>query len=223
MSTTTLLMLLLLATTLVAVTWLSRSPAGRAPMPRPPLPARDATARTAAPVDELRARLRDRYIKARFPGVLNGAADLRDPDQAIRIARHYFDAGKCDRAQELLTLAIGESPADKSLRLARIEIAFLSRDRELFTPLARDLLATRPDDDDWADVARLGRTLAPGETLFGASPATAVASPDNRWPDTPNWIQAPWDFEPAVLATDFHRALERGAASTDTRPDRHAA
>src|SRR5687768_5074224 len=65
----------------------------------------------------LAARLRDRYVVARFPGLHGGAAGLLEVEQVIKAARLYFDEGKIDRALELLDLAGQRSPAEKAFPL----------------------------------------------------------------------------------------------------------
>lgn len=157
--------------------------------------------------EQLRTKLRDRYIAARFPGMFRGTAGMRDTDQVIKVARLYFEEQKIERAQELLDLAISLSPSAKLLRLAQLEISFLGRDGAVFTKLARAFRTTHPDSPEWADVSRLGHAIAPGEELFGANPGERSHEHYGPWPDMPNWIQASWDLTSEVLAADFHRAI----------------
>jgi hypothetical protein len=159
------------------------------------------------------ASVLDDYIAARFPGVAGGAQRLEDIEQVIRTARLYFEEQKTDRAQELLDLAIVRSPANKALRLAQLELAFLTADGPLFTGLARQFLATHPESTEWSEIGRLGRAIAPGESLFGADPGARVHEHYGPWPDLPNWIQASWDLTSEVLAADFHRAMATTAAT----------
>ena len=168
------------------------------------------TSETPSP-DEWQARLRDRYIAARFPGLMKGVEGLREVEQVINVARLYFEESKLDRAHELIELAVAEMPADKSLRLAGLELAFLCGDPAHFTELARAFQAAIAGAPEWNEVCRLGRALSPAEPLFGAAPGAAAHSHSHYgpWPDTPNWIQASWDLTGEVLAADFHRALAR--------------
>jgi hypothetical protein len=53
---------------------------------------------------------------------------------------------------------------------------------------------------------RLGRALAPEETLFGGA-QNDRGDHYGPWPDTPNWILAPWDLTSEVLAAEFHRDM----------------
>lgn len=168
-------------------------------------------------LDAKRVRIRDRYIAARFPGVLRGTSDLREIEYVIKVARHYFEEGRLDNAAELFALAIEQNPLEPTLRLAQLEIAFLGRDAELFTRLARELQAAIPGLPEWDEVLRLGRAVAPGEPLFGSSEPAGATGHYGPWPEMPNWIQASWDLTGEVLAADFHRVMAHRAAA-DNRP-----
>lgn len=175
----------------------------------PPVEAK-APARATPAQDALRARLRDRYIVARFPGLTGGVAGLLEVEQVIKVARLYFDEDKFDHALELLDLAGRHSPAEKAFPLARLEIAFLARDAALFATAAGEFRARHADAVEWAEVARLGALIAPADPLF-ASAARSDHPHYGPWPDMPNWIHASWDLTSEVLAADFHRALTADA------------
>ena len=130
----------------------------------------------------------------------------------IKVARHCFEEGNLDRANELFALAIPSSPDALALRLARLEIAFLARETGLFRSLAREMHASHPSITEWKDIARLGRALAPDEPLFAAQPGDRGHDQYGPWPDMPNWIQASWDLSNEVMASEFHRALSVRAA-----------
>lgn len=171
----------------------------------------------AMTLDSKRARIRDRYIAARFPGVLRGSVDLREIEYVIKVARHYFEESRLENADELFALAIEQTPAEPTLRLAQLEIAYLARDADLFTRLARELRAAIPVLPQWEEVVRLGHAIAPAEALFGSDDPAGAAGHYGPWPEMPNWIQASWDLTSEVLAADFHRALA-GHAATACRP-----
>jgi hypothetical protein len=160
-------------------------------------------------LDAAQARVRDRYIAARFPAVMTGAADLANVPKVIEAARLYFEEQKFDRAHEVLQLAIAVSPRAATLRLAQLEIAFLKRDRTRFVDAARDLRAANPVLGEWKEVQRLGRALVPDEKLFGATAANPGNEHYGPWPDMPNWIGASWDLTAEVRAADFHQAMSR--------------
>jgi hypothetical protein len=162
--------------------------------------------------DAQRAKMRGRYLAARFPGVARSAADLLESERIIHSARLYFEDRKSDRAIELLDLAIAQCPADESLALARLEIAFLIRDAVLYVALAGAFRAAHASSPQWAEVARLGRALAPQEAMFGTSEGPRDTDHYGPWPDMPNWIHAPWDLTAEVRATEFHQAMARRAA-----------
>ena len=181
-----------------------------------PVVPRAPVAEIPAPGGELSARLRDRYIAARFPGMFGGSADLADADNVIRVARMYFEARKQFRPQELLEMALQQAPHARALRLAQLEIAFLTSDATLYVAAARGFKESFPDAEEWREIARLGHGLAPAEALFGAAGthATHAHSHYGPWPDTPNWIQASWDLTAEVLAAEFHAAV----TSADAMP-----
>jgi hypothetical protein len=157
-------------------------------------------------------RIRDRYISARFPGVARSAADLENPDRVVKSARLYFEDGQTDMALELLDVAIEQNSRAEALWLAQLEILFLGRNAARFLEAARAFRAMHPASEAWTEVARLGRALAPNETLYGAARGPRDHDHYGPWPDLPNWIQANWDLTAEVVAADFHRILKQRAA-----------
>ena len=157
-------------------------------------------------------RIRDRYIGARFPGVARCAADLESAERVVKSARLYFEDGEAETALELLDVAIEQNSRAAALWLAQLEIVFLGRDAQRYLECARAFRALHPASEAWGEVARLGRSLAPREQLFG--PASGPRDHDHYgpWPDMPNWIQANWDLTAEVVAADFHRILKRRAS-----------
>jgi hypothetical protein len=181
--------------------------------PQRPL-ARSGKATTPAPAPETgvvagfaNPEARDRYIAARLPGIARNGADLMKFERVVRAARLFFEEGEAARALELLDLAVEQHPACQPPRLAQLEMAFLMRDAPLFRSRARELLRLRPASPTWTEVARLGRALCPGETLFGVAQGPRAHEHYGAWPDMPNWINASWDLTAEVLAADFHRDL----------------
>ena len=166
-----------------------------------------------------RRKIRDRYISARFPGVARGSNELQDAAAVIKSARLLFEEEQAELALELLELAIEEAPNESGLWLARLEILFLMRDREGFVATARGFQETHPAHEAWAEIERLGRALAPGEALFGATAGPREHEHYGPWPHLPNWIQAPWDLTAEVVAADFHRAVTRMTARLGAAPN----
>jgi hypothetical protein len=167
--------------------------------------------------DARRRKIRDRYISARCPGVARSAADLESADKVIKSARLYFEEDEPAAALELLDLAIQEIPHESSLRLARLEILFLTRARDAFVASARAFRDDHPAHGAWSEIERLGRAIAPGEALFGGVVASRDHEQYGPWPHLPNWIQASWDLTAEVVAADFHRAMSRLIASSPMR------
>lgn len=216
-------------------------PARPARVPRPTVVARASRPATALPVtlagspaprlemlewidaprpltiDAAHARVRDRYIAARFPGVMSGAGDLSNLPKVIEAARLYLDERKFDRAHEMLELATEVSPREAQLRLAQIEIAFLKRDAPRFTDAARALRDAIPECSEWKEVQRLGRAIVPDEPLFGTTTGNRVNEHYGPWPDMPNWIGASWDLTAEYRAADFHQAMSRTAGNVAAR------
>ena len=157
-------------------------------------------------------RIRDRYIGARFPGVARSAADLEKPDRVVKSARLYFEDGQSETALELLDVAIEQDSRAEPLWLAQLEILFLTRNAPRFIETARAFRAMHPASEAWSEVARLGRALAPKESLFGAAAGPRDHDHYGPWPDLPNWIQANWDLTAEVVASDFHRILKQQRA-----------
>lgn len=155
-----------------------------------------------------RRRIRDRYIAARFPALARGGAGLSEVAAVVKAARLHFEDQQPDLALELLGLAIEEAPESEALWLARLEILFLCRDAEGFVAAACAFRQMHPASLQWEEVERLGRALAPGEALFGASGGWKPDEHYGPWPHLPNWIQASWDLTAEVMAADFHRALQ---------------
>ncbi|MGZ5088275.1 MAG: hypothetical protein ACXWGU_14320 [Usitatibacter sp.] len=156
-------------------------------------------------------RIRDRYIGARFPGVARCAADLEVAERVIKSARLYFEDSQVDTALELLDVAIEQDSRAEALWLAQLEILFLARNAARFVECARAFRALHGSSEAWAEVSRLGRALAPKESLFDAAKGPRDHDHYGPWPDLPNWIQANWDLTAEVVASDFRRAMKRRA------------
>jgi hypothetical protein len=193
------------------------APAARARELEPLAWETQADSRPALAGSALTQRMRDRYIAARFPGVATGSQDLLDADLVIRAARLYFEEDAHDLAFELLKMAVDQSPRNEALRLAQLEIAYLRRSRGRYVALARSLRNVLPDSASWAEVCRLGRALAPQESLFAGEPRALPGRHYGPWPDVPNWIRASWDLTPEVLAADLRRAILRDSGRPSSR------
>lgn len=194
-------------------------PAPEAPAARQAIAtARAPAAREAATTDPLRARIRERYFAVRFPGAPAGAA-AKDPSEFIKVARLYFEDEDAERAVELLQYAADALPGEERLWLARLEILFLSRRADAFVTDAREFQKRFPKTAAWPQVARLGFLLAPKEMVFAAGRPTgqSVDSHYGAWPESPNWIEAPWDLTGEVLAVEL-----RGRILGTARPTVHA-
>jgi hypothetical protein len=156
-------------------------------------------------------RIRDRYIGARFSGVVRSAADLESADRVVKSARLYFEDAQAETALELLDMAIEQDSRAEALWLAELEILFLGRDAQRFVECARAFHALHPASEAWLEVSRLGHALAPREALFASAAGPREHDHYGPWPDLPNWIQANWDLTSEVLAADMHRIMKRRA------------
>ncbi|HZZ92237.1 MAG TPA: hypothetical protein VFE23_06725 [Usitatibacter sp.] len=156
-----------------------------------------------APLDTVRHRIRDRYISVRFAGLARGAADLENPTRVIKAAWLVYEDGEAEAALELLRLAIEQNDSEITLRLAELDLSCRARDGERFGRAAQGFREHFPDSPEWPEVARVGRRLAPGDSLF--APSAGKGADDG--PELPRWIQSPWEAAPAVDAVEFHRAM----------------
>lgn len=159
-------------------------------------------------------RIRERYYAIRFPGAPALSADA-DVSGLIKVARLFFEDGDSPRAVELLDCAAAVLPGEERLRLAALEILFLARDGEAFVAAARAFRDRFPGSERWADIERLGWRFAPRERLFaGGRPRDNAADEHfGAWPESPNWIEAPWDLTCEVLAVEL-----RGRVLGTARP-----
>ena len=162
-------------------------------------------------LDTRARKIRERYMSARFPGVVRSSADLHSEEMVIKSARLFFEDGQVELALELLDLAIEENCRCESVRLAQLEILFLTRDAPGYVARAGAFRAAHPASEAWAEVKRLGQALAPGEALFGSAAGPRDHDHYGPWPHLPNWIQASWDLTAEIVAADFHRAVMRAA------------
>lgn len=162
---------------------------------------KDPPALAPAEAHDERRLMRDRYVSARFQGVVRGAADLRSQARARQLAQAYLEEGRAHLAAELLDIALEENPGDKGLRLAQLELAFLSRDAGRFATLAAALREEHPRCREWPQVEALEWGL---QGHPGALPGS--------WPDTPNWLEGPMDLAAEVMASELHHAISRLAA-----------
>lgn len=145
--------------------------------------------------------MRDRYVAARFQGVVRAAADLRSQQRARHLAQVFLEEGRTYLAAELLDVALEENPGDKGLRLAQLELAFLSRDTSRFATLAAALRTDHPHCPEWPQVEKLGRCLHSHRDALPGS-----------WPDTPNWLEGSLDLAAEVMASELHNAIARLAS-----------
>lgn len=155
----------------------------------------------------MRQRIRDRFLGSRFPGLPHDAEHLGRTDETIRAARVYLEEGDVGRACEWLDFASDANP-DERLWLAHLEILYVTRQAKAFAALAAQGRGRFPGSGNWEDVVSLGARLAPDDALFAAA---RTACSDNRygaWPQTLNWIEAPFDLTSDLLAAEFHAAMQ---------------
>ncbi len=183
--------------------------------PAKPLAAGPAAPGTPARSSYLRRKIRERYLNVRFPGTPHSEADLRDTVGIVKRARLYFEDGDVDRAAELLQFAGDLDPGEEATALALLEILYLARRARAYGEAAREHRERFPESDQWSEVARLGARLLPGDPLFMGFPAAKNEPGDHygAWPQTRNWIQAPFDLTGDVLAAEFHAKLRGGGAA----------
>lgn len=174
----------------------------------------DRAVAPALPSQEDPARIRETYLRSRFPGVYRFEADLEDGSRLVEAARLYFQDGRLDHERELMELAIREHPERIDCWLAHIEILFLARDEPRFVEAVRGFLEAHPESPDHAEIASLWKRLRQN----AAGPAAEAAAGETPargdrygpWPVLPDWIGAPWDLSAEVWASEIHQGLGRG-------------
>jgi hypothetical protein len=126
----------------------------------------------------------------------------------IAAARNYHEDGDAERASELLQVVADLMPDQVRVLLARLQIQYLRGDGPGYTATARMIAERFPGSASWADVARLGARLVPGETLFAEAAATAAAGAGDAWPEALNWLESVRDSPGDEQAAAFRsRAL----------------
>lgn len=152
--------------------------------------------------DLRRKRLRDRYIAVQFPDL---AAVRGKSALVIRLARELFDEGERRLGTEALILAVQESPQDKSLPLALLELAYLSQEATLFSGVARYFEDKFPDAAENAAIARMGSQIAPRSAQFFGR-ARTVSTMEAAY-CIPGWSLAGSEVGDDQLRTDFRNAM----------------
>jgi pilus assembly protein FimV len=92
-------------------------------------------------------------------------------------ADFHMAYGLYDQAADLVQLAMKREPQRRDLKLKLLEIYFVWGNKERFLDLARDLDTTRADAPagEWDKVLIMGKQIAPGDALFGASPSSSAS------------------------------------------------
>lgn len=157
--------------------------------------------------DLRRKRLRDRYVAVQFPDL---AAVRGKSALVIRLARELFDEGERRLGTEALILAVQESPQDKTLPLALLELAYLSQEDTLFSGVARYFEDKFPDAAENAAIARMGSQIAPRSAQFFGR-AKAVSTMEAAY-CIPGWSLAGSESGDDQLRTDFRNAMLGTAA-----------
>jgi nitroreductase len=153
--------------------------------------------------DPARRRIRDRYISVRFAGLARSASDLENPHRVIKAARLCYEEQQPEIALELLRLAIAQNATEPRLRLAELDLAWRMQDAQRFVAAARAFHQAFGARAEWAQVARLGRRLAPTERLFAGAPG---GEGDDVAP--PDWMHDEAAAgSPPLEAAAFHRAM----------------
>lgn len=158
-----------------------------------------------------------RYMEERFPEIANGAIRLDDPMSIIKGARLFFEDGATARAQELLLFAIEENPAEVRLWLAMFEIHRLEANASEFAHLAKRFHAIHSESEYWRKIQAIGHEMDAANPLFvetsgfnageGGMSSRGAAPSANFDPLTENWLHAPADFTPDVLALELRQIL----------------
>lgn len=161
------------------------------------------------------ARIRDRYILARFPGVMSKSEDLADTGAVIKAARLYFEDGLAARGLELLQLASELDATREGVWLARLQMHFLLRDASGFADTAAGMRQPHFASSHWSQVAELGQNLGIPEAFFaGLGIRSVPALHPGHLPPVPDWLQSERDLTPEVAAAQLHSRLLMECGST---------
>lgn len=139
---------------------------------------------------------------------------------ALAEADYHMAYGQYDRAAELLTEALAESPDRRDLRLKLLEVYFIWENRGAFLKEAQAFHAQVPGESDpeWSKVAIMGRQICPGEPLFAESPEAGRIEPDFSL-DESGYQPPPVDLEVGEASgagqVDVEIPGEPGEASLD--------
>jgi Tfp pilus assembly protein FimV len=158
-----------------------------------------------------------RYMEERFPETSNGTINLADSDSIIKGARLFFEDGATARAEELLLFSIEESPEDERVWLALFEIYRLEHNVADFEHLAKRYRDQHGGtSSNWPKVLAIGAELDNANPLYHekiqgfSSDATVAYDPLQE-----NWLNAPMDYTPDVLALELRHGLLRANGLTD--------
>lgn len=167
----------------------------------------EATVKTMSPAgtapDERRdPKIRDAYVRARFPGLARGSADLGRADRVIEGARQYFSEGRPARALELLEMATRERPDLASLWVARLELLLLADRDDEFLEVAKAFVESHPRTGLADEMALLGQSLR--ATVVDGGRAILAGA-------TRGWFDPTEPAESARLAAEIHRLIAPAA------------
>ncbi|KQQ33843.1 pilus assembly protein FimV [Duganella sp. Leaf126] len=157
--------------------------------PAPAAPAAAAAAAAAASQAGDERSAFESHLDAHLdPQFAPSASQLDNNDvDPVAEADVYIAYGRDTQAEELLKEALRTHPERDAVRLKLLEIYANRQDARAFETQASELYAlTRGQGDDWAQAARMGRELEPGNPLyasatpegadgFGAAPLAATA------------------------------------------------
>jgi hypothetical protein len=160
-------------------------------------------------------QIRDRYILARFPGVMRSSEDLVDAGEVIKAARIYFEDNLAVRGLELLQFATEVDPSREAPWLAHLQMLFMLRDAPAFAATAGRMHHHHSQSKHWTQIAELGRNLALDDGFFaqiGVQPGPAAQA--GAWPELPDWLDTRRDLTPEVAAAEMRAHL---LAATERR------
>jgi hypothetical protein len=106
------------------------------------------------------SRVRDAYLRARFPDVILDAADFHEAAAVIDAARRCLGAGQAERALQLLEVATDAYPDDESLWLAQLEVLSFAGERARFLAVVREFLDSHPQPSDFGEAVHFWSRLA---------------------------------------------------------------
>jgi pilus assembly protein FimV len=131
----------------------------------------------------------------------------------ISEAELFLNFGRDAQAEEILKDALTKNPASNAVRLKLLSIYASRKDTNSFSVVARPIEASG-DTAAWAQAAEMGRSVDPGNPMYGGGGVTAApADTEKSEPKTATGL----DFDLGLGAPETATGSTAGAAAPDEK------